>query len=156
MASCEEKFLDLDKEIIPFYPDIENYYNYLLSDKMREFIYSLTNKSNFHCYSIACTTSWPKSFLAPHVDSISIEENYKNTINCIHFIDGNDEEIEYSGATGIYEDNEFQKKIFLPSSLKNSVLIYNSKINFYHGFDIMKKNTFRKAIGFQFFSVTKS
>ena len=148
--------MDLDKEIISFYPDIENYYNYLLSDKMREFINKLTNRNNFYCYSIACTTSWPKSFLAPHVDSISIEENYKNTINCIHFIDGNDEEIEYSGATGIYEDNEFQKKIFLPSSLKNSVLIYNSKINFYHGFDIMKKNTFRKAIGFQFFSVTKS
>ncbi len=151
-----KKFLDLDKKIISIYPELENYYKYLLSNKMQNFVNMLTNKNDFKCHSIACTTSWPKSFLAPHVDTIAVEDDFKNTINCLHFIDGNDDEIEYSGATGIYEDNEFKKKIFIPSSLRNSVLIYNSKINFYHGFNVMKKNTFRKAIGFQFFSEGKN
>ena len=75
----------------------------------------------------------------------------KTSINCIHFIDGNDNDVEFSGGTGIYEDNEFKKKIFVPKSLKNSILIYNSKKSFYHGFDFIKKKNYRKAIAFQLF-----
>jgi len=155
LSYLPEKYLDNDKKIISLYPRLRDYYNYLLSSELSIIIQKLVNEtSNFECHSIACSSAWPKSFLAPHVDSISLDNDINKTINCIHFIDGNNDNIEFSGATGIYEDNEFKKKIFIPKSLKNSLLIYNSKKNFYHGFDIMKKNTFRKTVMFQFFKKT--
>ena len=147
-----EKYLDYDKKIISLYPYLRDYYNYILSNELSVFINKLVNeKLNFECHSIACSSAWPKSFLAPHIDTISIDNDINKTLNCIHFIDGNNDDVEFSGATGIYEDNEFKKKIFIPKSLKNSLLIYNSKKNFYHGFDIMKKKNYRKSVMFQFF-----
>lgn len=146
------KYLDYDKKIISLHPYLKHYYNYILSNEFSEFINKLVNdKINFQCYSIACSSAWPKSFLAPHIDTISVDDDINKTLNCIHFVDGNDDDVEFSGATGIYEDNEFKKKIFIPKSLKNSLLIYNSKKNFYHGFDIMKKKNYRKTVMFQFF-----
>lgn len=131
---------------------MRDYYNFIISDKLSEFINKLVNDElNFECYSIACSSAWPKSFLAPHIDTVSKDNDIRKTLNCIHFIDGNDDDVEFSGGTGIYEDNEFKKKIFIPKSLKNSLLIYNSKNIFYHGFDVMKKKNHRKSVMFQFF-----
>lgn len=152
LSFLPEKYLDYDKKIISLYPYLRDYYNYILSNELSVFINKLVNeKLNFECHSIACSSAWPKSFLAPHIDTISIDNDIDKTLNCIHFIDGNNDDVEFSGATGIYEDNEFKKKIFIPKSLKNSLLIYNSKKNFYHGFDIMKKKNYRKSVMFQFF-----
>ena len=152
LSFLPEKYLDYDKKIISLYPYLRDYYNYILSNELSVFINKLVNdKLNFECHSIACSSAWPKSFLAPHIDTISIDNDINKTLNCIHFIDGNNDDVEFSGATGIYEDNEFKKKIFIPKSLKNSLLIYNSKKNFYHGFDIMKKKNYRKSVMFQFF-----
>ena len=67
----------------------------------------------------------------------------------IYFVDGSEDPIK-SGGTGIYADPDFEQPLLTPQTLKNSVLIYNSKNNFFHGFDIMKKNSFRHAITFQF------
>ena len=47
------------------------------------------------------------------------------------------------------EDNEFKKPIFIPTTVKNSAIIYNGRENFFHGFDIIKKKTLRKALSFQ-------
>jgi len=58
--------------------------------------------------------------------------------------------MDHSGGTGIYEDNNFQKPIIKPTTLKNSCLIYNSSANFFHGYKVLNKNCFRKALTFQF------
>ena len=68
------------------------------------------------------------------------------------FVEGNDNCIEYSGGTGIYKDNEFNKPIFIPTTLNNSCLIYDSSENFFHGFKRMKPEGYRKAITFAFMS----
>jgi len=157
LSVLPKKYLDHDKKIISLHPYLRDYYNYIISDMFSVFIDKLVNgklvndKLNFECYSIACSSAWPKSFLAPHIDTVSIDNDINKILNCIHFIDGNDDDVEFSGGTGIYEDNEFKKKIFIPKSLKNSLLIYNSKKFFYHGFDVMKKKNHRKSVMFQFF-----
>ena len=122
------------------FDELNNYYDFIKSKTFKKFIDKINyNKFNFICTSINATSAKRNSFLIPHVDTIADDENNKFTINCIHFIDGNDNDVEFSGATGIYQDNEFKEKIFIPNTLKNSLLIYNSKINFFHGFQKMKK-----------------
>lgn len=148
----EQNFLDYDEKKIILFDELNDYYNFIKSQTFKKFIDKINhNKFNFNCTSINATSAKRNSFLIPHVDTIADDENNKFTINCIHFIDGNDNDVEFSGATGIYQDNEFKEKIFIPNTLKNSLLIYNSKINFFHGFKKMKKNNYRKAIAFQFF-----
>ena len=83
------------------------------------------------------------------MDSISLERKDLN-INFIYFVDGNDYNVEYSGGTSIYEDNEANKILLKPKTLKNSLLIYDNTKSFFHGFKIMKKKCFRKAVTFQF------
>ena len=90
------------------------------------------------------------SYLVPHIDGV--KSRLKKAYNFIFFLDGNDQNVSLSGATGIYKDNEFNKPLLIPSTLKNSLLIYKSTENFYHGFPLTKmpKNIYRKTINFQF------
>ncbi len=83
------------------------------------------------------------------MDSVVDDKSIPNIINIIYFVDGLDDTIN-SGGTGIYSDNEFKDPIFIPSKIKNSMLIYNSKSQFYHGFNFMKKNSYRFAITCEF------
>lgn len=146
-------YLDSDDKKLILFDELSAYYNYILSEDFKRFIKEINpERYNFQCVSINATSAKKNAFLIPHIDSISEEENSQYTLNCIHFIDGNNDDIEYSGGTGIFKDNEFKEKIFIPTTLKNSLLIYNSKLNFFHGFKKMKKNSYRKAIAFQFFS----
>lgn len=111
-------------------------------------IFNLKNKKLF-CKNIVTSIAEEKSFLIPHMDSIANERTDLN-INFIYFVDGNDQDIEYSGGTCIYSDNAAENILLKPSTLKNSLLIYDNTKNFFHGFKIMKKNNFRKAVTFQF------
>jgi hypothetical protein len=111
-------------------------------------IFNLKNKKLF-CKNIVTSIAEEKSFLIPHMDSIANERTDLN-INFIYFVDGNDQDIEYSGGTSIYADNAAENVLLKPSTLKNSLLIYDNTKNFFHGFKIMKKNNYRKAVTFQF------
>ena len=71
-------------------------------------------------------------------------------INVIYFLLAGGANPENSGGTGIYKDNKFEKPIFVPNTLLNSALIYNSTQEFYHGFDLMAPGTFRWAITSQY------
>ena len=90
------------------------------------------------------------SYLIPHVDGIG---KYLNSAyNFIYFLDGNNKNTALSGATGIYKDNNFKEPLIIPSTLKNSLLIYESTEIFYHGFDFTKmpNDVYRKTVNFQF------
>tara|TARA_B100000575_G_C23128196_1_gene653965 strand:- start:968 stop:1831 length:864 start_codon:yes stop_codon:yes gene_type:complete len=125
-----------------FYYDLEN------SDEFEKLLCRITNNLNYKFYSAATSYAKEGSNLVPHIDSVY---NSKSTqmLNIIYFVDGG-EDPSKSGGTGIYADPDFEKPLLVPKTLKNSALIYNSKNEFFHGFDIMKKNTFRYAITFQF------
>ena len=112
-------------------------------------------KHNLKLYSFIASLAEENSILFCHKDSISNMkektslEKKESAINMIFFIKGKDNE-ENSGATGIYETNNFTKPIFVPKVLNNSLLIYKSDANFFHGFDKMKKNSYRFTINAQF------
>lgn len=133
---------------------LKNFYSFLQSVKFENFINEFFQFENlkFYNYSINSSMAGDNSFLIPHIDGVMKKEEC--CYNFIYFVDGNQENVEYSGATGIYEDNNFEKKLFIPDTLRNSLLIYKSTVSFFHGFKLtnMPKNVFRKTINFQFFS----
>ena len=122
-------------------PELENFVNQLL----------IFEKQKYYNYSMGLTMAGNNSYLVPHIDGV--QENRSKTYNFIFFVDGNDLDPSLSGATGLYLDNNFEKPFFVPTTLKNSVLVYNSTSEFYHGFNFtsLQKNIYRKTINFQFF-----
>jgi hypothetical protein len=141
-----ERHLSLEKDSA-----INKFYRFLISSEFQNEInniFDLDSKKLF-CKNIVTSIAEEKSFLIPHMDSISLERKDLN-INFIYFVDGNDYNVEYSGGTSIYEDNEANKILLKPKTLKNSLLIYDNTKSFFHGFKIMKKKCFRKAVTFQF------
>ena len=167
-------FFDLSKKTIKFYyisflstnqikpkfinknPYFSYFYNYLFSSKASDvFSNFLTNDNKeqkiYINKSVLCSLCTEKSYLIPHIDGISKNKSFRKNFNFIYFLDGNNEFPENSGATGIYMDNEFKKKVFVPNNLKNTCLVYDSSDNFFHGFKPIKKNGYRKAITFQYF-----
>jgi len=93
--------------------------------------------------------------LFPHKDSIADiklnknQEIIKTSLNFMFFITGNDSVIN-GGQTSLYKDNEYKNVIFKPKTLNNSLLIYSSAHNFYHGFYKTDKEAFRYSINIQY------
>ena len=91
------------------------------------------------------------SFLIPHIDGIFKNKEKAQHYNFIFFLDGYDENPVLGGGTGLYKDNEFKSPIFVPRTIKNSILIYNQSEDFYHGFKTTEssKNIYRKTVNFR-------
>ena len=133
-----------------------NFYDFIKSEEFEKEVSKIFNyKNNFFCQNFVTSFATKNSFLIPHKDSLS-EERKDLNLNFIYFIDGNDENIEFSGGTCIFNDNNGKEILLCPSTLKNSVLIYDNTRNFFHGFKILKKNCFRKAVTFQFRQIYKN
>lgn len=127
---------------------IFDFYKYLCSEKFEKIFNKIIGKKNYKVFSIVSSVATENSYLIPHQDTVINDSMTNNIVNVIFFINGS-ENSEYSGGTGIYYDNVFKEPRFIPDTLKNSALVYDSKQNFFHGFNKMKKNTFRWAISFQ-------
>lgn len=127
-----------------------HFYDFIKSIKFQKEVSMIFgNENDFFCKNIVTSIATKGSFLIPHKDSLSKEREDIN-LNFIYFIDGNDKNIEFSGGTFISKDNNGKEILLYPSTLKNSVLIYDTTRNFFHGFKILKKNCYRKAITFNF------
>lgn len=150
-----KKYLNFDGQLLSRFAFVEKYYNFILSDlfseNFKKMIQFKDTKLEFSLKVLSINATYADSgaFLIPHKDSAYLLDSSELVHNCIHFIDGDDSNIEESGGTGLYLDNEFQKKVLIPSTLKNSLLVYNTKANLFHGFNFIKKNSFRKAFAFQ-------
>lgn len=132
---------------------IRNFYEYILSDEFTKFYNNLVSfeKQNYELIAIFSSMAAKDSYLAPHIDSISKNKEIKQPYNFIYFLDGYEENPTLGGATGIYKDNEFKSPILIPSTIRNSLLIYNQSENFYHGFKAIEcpKGVYRKTLNFQ-------
>ena len=126
--------------------------------------YSMKKILCFDLDNVICKTT-----LSNYKKSLPIKKNiqlinylYDNgyiiKIFTARYMGRNDDNIQLSGATGIYNDNDFNSPIFIPNSLKNTLLIYSSTTNLFRGFQLTKmpNNVYRKAINFQFFSKRKN
>ena len=142
-----KKYTDL--KYLKYHPELNSMYNFLLhSNQITSLIYSITKLNDFKVWSIACSLAREGSFLTSHIDTVADDKSVPHMVNVIYFINGG-KDPKYSGGTGIYKDNKFKEPIFVPNTMKNSALIYDSKCLFYHGFDIMNKDTYRYAMTFQ-------
>ena len=133
--------------------ELKKIFLFLKSSEFEKFINQLLQfeMKDYYNYSIGLSLAGNNSYLVPHIDGL--QNTKSKTYNFIFFIDGNDSDPSLSGATGLYSDNNFEKPFFIPSTMKNSVLIYNSTSEFYHGFNFtrLQKKIYRKTINFQFF-----
>ena len=128
-------------------------YDFLDSTEMSEKVKTITNSQKAELYSILLSRAEEGSFLSPHIDSISTAKrkpNEKVMMNFIYFLLSGGNSPKHSGGTGLYYDNEFDNSIFIPPTIKNSALLYDSIEQFNHGFDVMAPGSFRWAITFQF------
>jgi hypothetical protein len=62
---------------------------------------------------------------------------------------GNDS-VKNGVKTSLYKDNEYRDIIFEPKTLNNSLLIYKSSGEFYHGFPKTDKRAFRYSVNIQY------
>ncbi len=122
--------------------EFENYFNSFIDIKNQ-------SREKFKFFSFNLTIKKYKSYLIPHQDGI-VENNFDN-YNFIYFLEGNNSDIKFSAGTGIYEDNEFKKPLLIPTTLNNGCLLYKTSNthNFFHGFDIVKKDCFAKVFTFE-------
>lgn len=140
------------KTFFDIYPFYRKLYDFLNSSKMSEKVKIITQSEKAELYSIALTRANEGSFLSPHMDQVSVgnKSDKKVMINFIYFLLAGGASPERCGGTGLYNDNEFNSPIFIPTSMRNTALIYDSVRDFYHGFDITDPGSFRWAIAFQF------
>lgn len=133
-------------------PIMKKFYSFINSVDFSIFLNNLfkNNSKEYFLFSILATTAGQNSFLIPHVDNVQ-KTKRKNTYNCIYFVDGDDKDLDRAGATSIYKDNNFKELIFQPTSLKNSLLIYESTHDFFHGFKTTREGIVeRKTINYAF------
>ena len=153
LKSYSTGFSDMSDKKFNYFIGVKDLFKFIKSSEFEKSINELLKfeKKKYFNYSIGLSMVGNNSYLAPHIDGVQTEKS--KTYNFIFFIDGNNSNPSLSGGTGLYSDNNFEKPIFIPTTLKNSVLIYNSTSEFYHGFNftILDKKTFRKTINFQFF-----
>jgi hypothetical protein len=154
-ATCLMQTSDaqMNSKFFSLHPELRSLYKFLDSDEVRDRIEKLTRTAPARLATTAATKAKSGSYLAPHIDSIinkNVEKSGTTMINVIYFLNAGGAKPERCGGTGIYEDNEFKKPVFIPNTLINSALIYNSTHDFYHGFDVMAPGTFRWALAFQY------
>jgi hypothetical protein len=141
----------IDKYFDPIYYDL---FKFIKSEKFENLFNSFlnsdeNNNAKVQFKSFVISVKKENSYLIPHQDGIV--DKKKDTFNLIYFLDGNNDDIEYSAGTGIYQDSEFNNPVLIPKNLKNSCLLYKTTDEkFFHGFDIVKKNNFAKVFTFEY------
>lgn len=140
------------KENIPYFelhPHLKSCFDYLQSTGFAGRISFFAGDGiDRKCYSFLTTTSVTGSNVAPHRDSIAEDKDAKGFLNMVFFVDGTGG--ENSGGLAILGDGTFDKVIFEPKNLKNTVLIYDSVAPFFHGFPPIQFGKRRFSINSQF------
>jgi hypothetical protein len=132
---------------------LRKFYEYLLSNEFNKFYNKLISFENdsYELDAISSKMASKDSYLIPHIDGVFKKDKKSQHYNFIYFLDGYDENPDFGGATGFYKDNEFKSPIFIPHTIRNSLVIYNQCHDFYHGFKAIDcpKGIYRKTVGFQ-------
>ena len=143
-----------------YFIEVNHFFKVLKSDYFLNLLNLFVNDGRSRLlYSFNLTLANKGAILIPHKDSITNYDenttlNKKETaLNMIFFIKGKKNSDGNIGGTGIYSDNEFKRPIFVPRNLNNSLLIYRSDANFFHGFDEMEKDSERFTVNAQFAKV---
>jgi hypothetical protein len=126
---------------------LSHVYRFFSSKEFESQISSLSvDSESMQCYWLTTINSYWGSGLAPHRDTPDIDSSGRDRrINIIYFVDSNGEGWE-AGGTAILATNNFSEPVFIPRTLKNSVLIYETGAPFFHGFPPIKFGKFRRVL----------
>jgi len=148
-ATTDEKIKTVSN--IEYSPILKKLYNFILSDQNEQNFSNLYGPNEFwKCYLIFSTIAHEGAYLIPHKDKVNYNREISSSFNVSFFLDGMNDDPIKSGALGLYKDNKFQQPIFIPHNLKNSLLIYDTKKNFFHGFPRIGEGGHRKTINIAF------
>ena len=128
-------------------------YEFLISNEFKKFSNKLLSfeNENYAISDISSSMATNGANLICHQDGIINNAEIKNPYKCIYFVDGYEKNLTLGGATGLYNDNNFNSPIFIPKSIKNSLILFANSKQFYHGFKMIDcpKGVYRKTINFQ-------
>lgn len=100
------------------------------------------------CSSISSSWARVGSHLLPHKDNAA-KHGDDTVINFIIFVDGSTPAI-HSGGTSLFRSNTYASPVLVPSTLRNSALVYGTGRQFHHGFPRLKMRKYSKRIIAQF------
>jgi hypothetical protein len=126
---------------------IEQIYRYFASPTTAAQITELAGDGvERRCYSLLANWGFWGSGLAPHRDTPAPDATGADRrINIVYFVDANGTGWD-AGGTSILRTNDFSEPMFVPQNLNNSILIYRTGDQFFHGFPPMKYRTYRRVI----------
>ena len=126
---------------------LHHIYRFFSSREFESQITALSvDSESMQCYWLTTINSYWGSGLAPHRDTPDIDSSGRDRrINIIYFVDSNGEGWE-AGGTAILATNNFSEPVFIPTRLKNSLLIYETGAPFFHGFPPIKFGKFRRVL----------
>jgi len=140
--------IDWDEHVVPsVLESVLNTYRIFRSDQLAVQISRLMDKDVVaECYWTTLNNSFWGTGLAPHRDTPSLDlSGFDRRINLVYFVEANGEGWD-SGGTSILATNDFTSPIFVPTVLKNSLLVYRTGAEFFHGFPPVRYRKFRRAM----------
>ena len=135
---------DAIPEYIELFPELEALLAYLQSDEWSERLTDYTgSQKKISCNSFLANMTYPGSCIIPHKDT-PLEDAGTLFLNMIFFIDGSGG--GNSGELLLSHDSNQKDIFFVPTTLQNACLVYDTKGNFYHGFPPVARGTFRWVV----------
>lgn len=143
-----------DPEYLDLFPALKAMYDYVRSNEFCQKVTEMCGDDvERQCYSIDTTFARSGAYLTPHQDAVIEDGRGSAFVNFIYFVTGNGEPFT-CGGTSISSDAEMNKLLFVPNTLNNSMVMYKSQENIWHGFRPIGKGQCRRAIIFQYCSKT--
>lgn len=129
------------KVIDPFIYDV---FELLFSENTAKLVTDMARDKTTRAAANA-SLSWARSgsYLLPHRDSNS--EGDGSWVNFIVFVDGLTPSLR-SGGTSFFKTNRYDEPVFVPTTLRNSAIVYDTRGGFYHGFPPVSHGKFSKRI----------
>lgn len=110
------------------------------SDSFISKVSHLIEKTTLQFYSFRANTYPLRSYVVSHIDSATHVNERIESLNFIIFIDG-----DPSSGTFLTKNYDAKNADFVPTNMRNSCLIYNTKAPFFHGV-LPIRHTERKSI----------
>lgn len=126
---------------------VKRVYEIFSSKKFEDALSGLCNDSRRRkCYYLTVNRAYWGTGLAPHKDTPDVDSaGVDSRVNFIYFVKAKGDSWD-AGGTSILRTNDFTDPIFKPQNLNNTLLIYRTGDDFFHGFPCMKFGSNRHAV----------
>ena len=141
-----------DPQYLHKFPALQAMYDHVRSEEFCKMVTKLCGDGiQRECYSVDTTYARSGAYLTPHQDAV-IEDNAGSAfVNFIYFVSGNGDPFT-GGGTSFSSDAEMKNLLLVPSTLNNSIVMYRSQKDIWHGFRPLGKGQTRQAVIFQYCS----